>query len=172
VRLIKFHIIIKYGKYLYAVGGEFKLMIKVSENHSTILFDGVCNLCNQWVQYVIKRDPKALFKFVPLQSNLGNSIMKQYKVDTKGRESIVLIENNKAHIESTAILKITSKLKGPIKMLILFSIIPRPARDQMYRLFAEKRYRLFGKREACMIPTKEIRSRFITDQKESRRTNE
>jgi predicted DCC family thiol-disulfide oxidoreductase YuxK len=98
--------------------------------------------------------------------------MKQYKVDTKGRESIVLIENNKAYTESIAILKITSRLEGPIRILILFAIIPKPIRDQIYRLFAKKRYRLFGKREACMIPTKEIQSRFITDQTESRRTNE
>jgi len=145
---------------------------KEFENQSVILFDGICNLCSQWVQYVIKRDSKALFKFAPLQSNLGDSIIENYQINTKGRASIVLIENNKAHIESTAILRIISKLEGPIKILSLFSIIPKPIRDKAYRLIAKNRYRLFGKKESCLIPTKEIQSRFIKDETESRRINE
>ncbi|MED0673799.1 thiol-disulfide oxidoreductase DCC family protein [Aneurinibacillus aneurinilyticus] len=148
------------------------MKVKKSDNHPIILFDGVCNMCNQWVQFVIKRDSKALFKFASLQSNLGDSIIKHYKVNTKGRESIVLIEEEKVYIESTAVLKIISRLEGPIKMVTLFWIIPKPIRDQAYRIIAKRRYRLFGKKEACMVPTKEMQSRFIKDKIESRAINE
>ncbi|MCI0768499.1 thiol-disulfide oxidoreductase DCC family protein [Bacillus sp. TL12] len=143
-----------------------------TRKQSVILFDGVCNLCSGWVQFVIKRDPKKLFKFAPLQSELGNSIIKDYNIKMKGKASIILIEHNKVHIESTAILRIISQLKGPIKVLRLFSLIPKPLRDKIYRLISRNRYRLFGKKETCLIPSKEIQNRFITDQTESRKINE
>ncbi|MED4284278.1 thiol-disulfide oxidoreductase DCC family protein [Priestia megaterium] len=139
---------------------------------SVILFDGVCNLCSGWVQFVIKRDSKGIFKFAPLQSELGNSIIKDYNIKMKGKASIVLIEHNIAHIESTAILRIVSQLEGPIKILRLFSLIPKPIRDNTYRFISKNRYRFFGRKESCLIPSKEIQNRFIKMETESRKINE
>lgn len=143
-----------------------------TRKQSVILFDGVCNLCSGWVQFVIKRDPKELFKFAPLQSEFGNSIIRDYNIKMKGTASIVLIEHNKAHIESTAILRIVSQLKGPIKILRLFSLIPKPIRDNIYRFISKNRYRFFGKKESCLIPSKEIQNRFTKMETESRKINE
>lgn len=143
-----------------------------TRKHSVILFDGVCNLCSGWVQFVIKRDPKKRFKFASLQSELGDSIIEDYNIKMKDKASIVLIEHNKAHIESTAILRIISQLKGPVKVLCLFNLIPKPLRDSIYRFISKNRYRFFGKKESCLIPSKEIQNRFIKRETESRKINE
>ncbi|MEJ9314625.1 DCC1-like thiol-disulfide oxidoreductase family protein [Priestia megaterium] len=143
-----------------------------SRKQSVILFDGICNLCSGWVQFVIKRDSKEIFKFALLQSESGNSIIKDYNIKMKGKAFIILIEHNIAHIESTAILRIVSQLKGPIKILRLFSLIPKPIRDNTYRFISKNRYRFFGKKESCLVPSKEIQNRFIKTKIESGKINE
>ncbi|OXS69818.1 hypothetical protein B1B01_12760 [Priestia filamentosa] len=136
-------------------------MIEMKDNHDIlVLFDGVCNMCNHFVQFVIKRDPKGLFKFASLQSNTGSSILNQYGY-RKDLDSIVLIEGDTLYTESTAILHIISNLTGPVRILSLFKIVPKPLSDRVYQFGAKYRYRLFGKQTSCMIPTEEIKSRFL-----------
>lgn len=133
----------------------------MKDNHDIlVLFDGVCNMCNHFVQFVIKRDPKGLFKFASLQSNSGSSILNQYGY-RKDLHSIVLIEGDTLYTESTAILHIISNLTGPVRILSLFKIVPKPLSDRVYQFGAKYRYRLFGKQTSCMIPTEEIKSRFL-----------
>ncbi|MFP7414989.1 thiol-disulfide oxidoreductase DCC family protein [Priestia filamentosa] len=133
----------------------------MKDNHDIlVLFDGVCNMCNHFVQFVIKRDPKGLFKFASLQSNTGSSILNQYGY-RKDLHSIVLIEGDTLYTESTAILHIISNLTGPVRILSLFKIVPKPLSDRVYQFGAKYRYRLFGKQTSCMIPTEEIKSRFL-----------
>ncbi|MED3728501.1 DUF393 domain-containing protein [Priestia filamentosa] len=133
----------------------------MKDNHDIIiLFDGVCNMCNSFVQFVIKRDPKGIFKFASLQSNTGSSILNQYGY-RKDLHSIVLIDGDTLYTESTAILHIISNLAGSVRILSLFKIVPKPLSDRLYQFGAKYRYQLFGKQTSCMIPTEEIKSRFI-----------
>lgn len=127
---------------------------------SIILFDGVCNLCNNSVQFIIKRDPKGHFKFASLQSETGKRILKQYDV-RKDIDSLILIENEKVYFKSSAALQICSKLNGFWKLLSIFKIIPPIFRDFFYDKVAINRYNWFGKRDSCMLPTAEMKKRFL-----------
>jgi predicted DCC family thiol-disulfide oxidoreductase YuxK len=133
---------------------------KAVEN-AIILFDGVCNFCNQWVNLVIQYDRKGRFQFASLQSEVAKSILTKHAVDTIDQDSVVLIEGDQVYTRSAAILRILRHMDGWWKWLYLFVIIPRPLRDLGYRWFAKNRYRFFGKREECMIPTPEMRKRFL-----------
>lgn len=126
-----------------------------------ILFDGVCNLCNRSVQYVIKHDPAASFKFASLQSNTGQQLLRQYNIATNDMYSFVLIKDGKAFTRSTAALKVAKDLKGLIKLLYGFIIVPKFIRDAVYNIIAKNRYRWFGKRNECMIPTPSLKERFL-----------
>lgn len=128
---------------------------------SIILFDGVCNFCSGSVKFIIERDKEGHFKFAPLQSEVGQKLLDEHGVDKKVNDSIVLIENGKAFLRSTAALRIARKLSGAWAWLYGFIIIPASLRDIFYDLFAKYRYRLFGKLEVCMLPTPEIRGRFL-----------
>lgn len=125
-----------------------------------ILFDGECNFCDASVQFIIKRDPKALFKFTSLQSDIGIEMLKQFGVSEK-TDSIVLIEGNSHYTESTAALKIARKLTGFWKLCYVFIIVPKPLRDIVYQFIAKNRYKWFGKKQECMLPTAEQRNRFL-----------
>ncbi len=130
-----------------------------------ILFDGVCNLCNASVQFVIERDPTAIFRFAALQSDFGQSILAKNPVYTEGSDSvsdsIILVENDIVYDRSTAALRIARRLSGGIKLLSVFLIVPKPIRDFFYKIIARNRYRWFGKQEACWMPTKELKARFL-----------
>ncbi|MGK9185464.1 thiol-disulfide oxidoreductase DCC family protein [Priestia filamentosa] len=136
------------------------------DNYSIIMFDDVCNICNHWVQFVIKRDPDGVFKFLSLQSNLAASILSKSILDTKNLDSIILVDKGTTYIESTAVLKILHKLTGPIKVLLVLWIIPKPIRDWGYRMLARNRYKWFGKNKVCMVLTPDIKDRFIKDKNE------
>ncbi len=125
-----------------------------------ILFDGVCNLCNRSVQFIIKRDPEGYFRFCSLQSERGRQLLSEYGVSSE-TDSIVLIEKGKSYIKSGAALRICKHLSGGWKLLAFFLIIPAFIRDFIYDFVARNRYRWFGKREECMIPSAEIKSRFL-----------
>jgi len=125
-----------------------------------ILFDGVCNFCNGTVNFIIARDRGGYFKFAPLQSEIGERLRAQYEID-KSVDSIVLIEDEIAYTYSDAALRIARSIGGAWTILYVFIIVPKPIRDFFYRLFARNRYRLFGKRDVCMVPTPEIRERFL-----------
>ncbi|HDR6217278.1 MULTISPECIES: DCC1-like thiol-disulfide oxidoreductase family protein [Bacillus] len=127
---------------------------------SIVLFDGDCNFCNQSIQFIIKRDPKGYFQFASLQSALGKTLLKKYEID-ETIDSIVLIDKNNSYIKSDAILNICRNLKGIWKIFTIFILIPRPIRNFCYEKFAKNRYRWFGKQEHCMLPSPEVRKRFL-----------
>lgn len=129
--------------------------------HPIILFDGVCNLCNSSVQYVIKHDPNELFRFASLQGNTGQQLLKQYGLSTNDMNSFILVRDNKAYTRSAAALNVAKQLTGFAKLLYGFIIVPPFIRDAVYDLIARNRYKWFGKKDSCMIPTAALRSRFL-----------
>ncbi len=129
--------------------------------NAIILFDGVCNFCNDSVNFIIERDSKNYFKFAPLQSQIAEDLLRTHKIDVNETDSIVLIENGSAHTFSTSALKIARHLSGMWSSLYVFIVVPKFIRDFFYKLFARYRYKLFGKRDRCMMPTPEIREKFL-----------
>lgn len=124
-----------------------------------MLFDGVCNFCNASVQFIIKRDRRAYFKFASLQSEFANTVVGDRTLPMP--ESVILIENGEMYERSTAALKIARRLNGLWPVFYIFILVPRPVRDAVYHIIARNRYRWFGKRESCMIPGKELKERFL-----------
>ena len=131
------------------------------DNRHIVIFDGLCNLCNGAVNFIIKRDPKAIFVFTPIQSDLADKLMRDHQIISAEIDTFLLIKNGKAHIRTDAALEITKDLSGLWFLFRVFRIIQPSLRDILYRLIAKNRYKLFGKRDECMIPTQEIRERFI-----------
>ena len=137
-------------------------MIELSKNKALIFFDGVCNLCNSSVQFVIKKDHNNHFLFAPLQSTIAQELISKYNIDITKSDSILLYIPEKGLYEkSTAVLKIASKLKFPWSILSIFLLVPKSIRNWVYDYIAKNRYRWFGKKEACMIPTKELKAKFL-----------
>lgn len=125
-----------------------------------ILFDGICNFCNQSVQFILKRDPNGLFKFASLQGETAKLLLKKYDFNNE-INSFVLIENERIFIKSDAALRICRNLKGPWKLLSIFRIIPPFIRDFLYDVIAANRYKWFGKKESCMLPSQVWKKRFL-----------
>jgi len=130
-------------------------------SHPIILFDGVCNLCNGAVQFIIKRDKKSAFRFASLQSEFGQSQLKNAGLQTSSIETIVLIENGKVYQRSEAALRISRHLSGGWSLLYGLRVIPKVICDVVYNWIARNRYRFFGKKDQCMIPTPELKSKFL-----------
>src|SRR5687767_4708709 len=126
-----------------------------------VLFDGVCNFCNATVNFVIEHDKAGYFKFAPLQSEIGEELVAKHGIDTKTTDSVIVVENDRAHTHSSAALRIAKQLDGIWSWTYAFIVVPKPIRDFAYKLFAKHRYRLFGRQDACMMPTPEIRARFL-----------
>lgn len=131
------------------------------DNRHIVIFDGLCNLCNGAVNFIIKRDPNAIFVFTPIQSDLADKLMRDHQIISAEIDTFLLIKNGKAHIRTDAALEITKNLSGLWFLFRVFRIIPPSLRDILYRLIAKNRYKLLGKRDECMIPTQELRERFI-----------
>ena len=129
--------------------------------HSIILFDGVCNLCNGAVNFVIKRDPGNVFKFTPLQEKQGVLLLKKHAIDAQELDSIVLVENEKVYTKSSAALRIARKMSNLWPLFFVLLIIPSFIRDGVYDFIAKNRYKWFGKKEQCMIPTPGLREKFL-----------
>jgi predicted DCC family thiol-disulfide oxidoreductase YuxK len=129
--------------------------------HSIILFDGVCNLCNGAVNFVIKRDPGNVFKFAHLQEKQGALLLKTHTIDLQKLDSIVLIENEKVYIKSSAALRIARKMSNLWPLFFVLLIIPKFIRDGVYDFIAKNRYKWFGKKEQCMIPTPGLKEKFL-----------
>ncbi|WCK57192.1 thiol-disulfide oxidoreductase DCC family protein (plasmid) [Aneurinibacillus sp. Ricciae_BoGa-3] len=127
---------------------------------TVVLFDGLCNFCDKSVQFIIERDPNAYFHFASLQSDVGKEYLIAHGIKTEVN-SLVLIENEKAYIKSSAALRISCNLAGFWRLFSVLLIIPRPNRDFFYDWFAKNRYKWFGKREHCVIPTPEYQRRFL-----------
>ncbi|WP_299110676.1 DUF393 domain-containing protein [uncultured Winogradskyella sp.] len=138
-------------------------MIEIPNNKQLILFDGVCNLCNSSVLYVIKRDSKNKFLFAPLESNIGKDIIKKFKIDTEKTDSILLYNpvTDKLTNKSTAALLIASRLGFATNLLSVFIIVPAFIRNWVYNYIAKNRYKWYGKKESCMIPTPQLKSKFL-----------
>lgn len=132
-----------------------------SKNHKIILFDGVCNLCNGAVTFIINRDKKDVFKFAALQSEIGRGLTSKFNIDTSKVDSIILIDGDKHYEKSSAALRIAKQLSGAYPLLFGFMILPKFIRNAVYDYIARNRYKWFGKRESCMIPTPELKSRFL-----------
>jgi predicted DCC family thiol-disulfide oxidoreductase YuxK len=129
--------------------------------HPVVLFDGVCNLCNATVVFVIERDAAGRFRFASLQSDAARTLLAGVDAPADLPDSIVLIEGDRLYTQSSAILRIAKGLRFPWPLLYAFMIIPRPLRDWLYSLIAARRYGWFGKRDSCMVPTAELRQRFL-----------
>lgn len=139
------------------------MIVNVPKGKQLILFDGVCNLCNSSVLYVIKRDTNNIFLFAPLQSIIGHTILSKFNVDSCITDSILLYNPNKDSIKhkSTAVLHIAKHLGFPNNLLVVFFIVPTLIRNWVYNNIAKNRYKWYGKKDACMIPTPELKSKFI-----------
>ena len=135
---------------------------QIPDDKLVVLFDGVCNFCNDSVQRIIKNDAKDRFRFASLQSDIGQKLTSERGIDTSQVDSIILIDpGNAYYIKSTAALKIAEKMNGLYPILQIFLILPESLRDLVYDYIAKNRYKWFGKREECKIPTPEERNKFI-----------
>ena len=131
---------------------------------SVVFFDGVCNLCNGTVQFILDRDKREAFRFAPLQSETAEKMLsgRVLAEDRDALDSVILVEGEKVYERSDAALRIARRLSGPWPVLYAFIIVPRFLRDFVYRFIARNRYRWFGRTEQCRVPTPELRARFLT----------
>ncbi len=137
-------------------------MQNLPKNKNIILFDGVCNLCDASVQFIIKHDKKDVFRFVALQSDLGLEIIKYIGIDARNIDSIILYKPGIAYYyKSSAALEIAKELGGFFSLVIIFKIIPETFRNKMYDFIAKNRYKWYGKKESCMLPTAELKAKFL-----------
>ena len=137
-------------------------MQDLPKNKKIILFDGVCNLCNSAVQFIIKNDKKDIFRFVALQSELGNEICSYIGVDQTKIDSIILYNPGVAYYyKSSAAFEIADELGGIYSLISIFKILPEKFGNFIYDYIAKNRYKWYGKKESCMIPTPELKSKFL-----------
>jgi len=129
--------------------------------HDIILFDGVCNFCSASVRFIIKRDPHGRFKFASLQSAVAERLLKDYGIPSSDLSTIILIQNTTVFQQSDAVLEIVKRLRLVWPVLYIFKIVPRFIRDAVYSAIAKRRYKLFGKKDVCMIPTDDNKARFL-----------
>jgi predicted DCC family thiol-disulfide oxidoreductase YuxK len=128
---------------------------------SIVLFDGVCNLCNGFVNFLIERDTHDRFQFGSLQSEVVRELLRPFHYSTDEISTVLLIEDGQLHAQSTAVLKIFRQMPGAWPLMYSFMVLPRPFRDFLYNLVARNRYKIFGRKDACRIPTPELQSKFV-----------
>ncbi|ELY90986.1 thiol-disulfide oxidoreductase DCC family protein [Natrialba taiwanensis] len=133
----------------------------IPDENPIVLFDGVCNLCNGFVQFLVPRDTDEQFYFASLQSDTGQKLLAEHGLPTDELESIVLIEGDDCYVKSDAVLRIAALLGGIYRLLSPFRFVPRLIRDRVYELVAANRYRLFGKKDRCLMPTGNVQQRFL-----------
>ena len=136
-------------------------MINSSELNEVVLFDGVCNFCDASVQFIIRHEKRPELKFASLQSATGRELLKKYDLLAKNIDSVVYISNGRAYTKSSGALRLTKKLKGLYPLLSGFIIVPPFIRNAVYDYIARNRYKWYGKKDSCMLPSQEIRKRFI-----------
>lgn len=129
--------------------------------HGVVLFDGVCNLCSWSVRFILERDPGNYFRFASLQSEAGQRLLREHGLPEDDLFSVILVEDGRAYLRSDAALRIARRLRGGWRLLTAFRVLPRIVRDPLYNLVATHRYRWFGKQDSCMVPTPELRERFL-----------
>lgn len=136
--------------------------VQSTSANSVVLFDGVCNLCNGWVRFVVRRDPHQCFHFASLQSTFGMNALRRHGLPADYLGSILLLEDGVLFTKSDAVLRIVRRLRWPWPAASALVIVPRALRDVIYQCVARNRYRWFGKREACMLPSPEDAARFLS----------
>lgn len=134
------------------------------EAGAVVLIDGVCHLCQGLVKFIIKRDPKAAFRFATLQGAAGRRMVSSAGMDPDRLDTVVLVEQGAVYTESAAALRIARKLRFPWPVLYIFIVVPRPLRDTVYRYVARNRYRWFGRDEVCLLPTPDLRRRLVEEE--------
>lgn len=134
-----------------------------TKDKKIILFDGVCNLCNGAVTFIIKRDDEDIFRYAALQSDVGKKLTEKQGIDTDQVDSIVLIDGERHYIKSSAALHIARHLSGGYPLLYGFMVLPTAIRNGVYDWIARNRYRWFGKKDQCMVPTPELKAKFLHD---------
>ncbi|MDD4971136.1 MAG: thiol-disulfide oxidoreductase DCC family protein [Paludibacter sp.] len=127
-----------------------------------ILFDGICNFCCGWVQFLIRHDKEMKFRFASIQSEIGQGLLKKVGLNNNSLKTIVYIQRNEIFTESSAVLEILRELGGSRVMVGVLKLIPKPLRDRFYQFISKKRYAIFGKRTSCYLPTPENKKRFLT----------
>lgn len=132
-----------------------------SKPGAVILFDGVCNLCNAWINFVIDHDRSETFSFGTQQSAGGRAVLDTLHLTGRDLAGIILVADGRVSTDSTAILEIYRRLAGPWRYIALLRVIPRPVRDAVYRWVARHRYKWFGKSDTCRVPTPQLRRRFL-----------
>ncbi len=133
----------------------------INEQYDIILFDGICNLCNGFVKFIIRYDQKEHFKMASLQSEIGQKLLLEYAINNTDNQSVVFITSNSVYLQSDAALNILKNLGYPWKLGFMLILIPRFIRDAVYRFIARNRYRFFGKRNECIIPDERMKKRFL-----------
>jgi predicted DCC family thiol-disulfide oxidoreductase YuxK len=129
--------------------------------HAIVLYDGVCNLCSGAIRFIAERDPRGYFRFGALQSDAGRTVLARHGLPPEEVKTIVLVEDDRAFTQSTAVLKIARHLRQGWPLLALFRAVPRPLRDAVYRFVAARRYRWFGQKTECELPPVEWKTRFL-----------
>lgn len=133
----------------------------MTDDRPILLFDGVCNLCNRSVQFVIAHDPKARFRFAALQSAAGQRLLHEHGLPPDDMDTIVLIDGARSYTRSAAALRVVRHLSGAWPLLQILVIVPRPLRDWAYGQIVAHRYQRYGKRDTCVVPTRELQGRFL-----------
>jgi predicted DCC family thiol-disulfide oxidoreductase YuxK len=133
----------------------------MSNHHHIIIFDGVCNFCSGAVNFIIQHDHADVFLFTPLQSPTAQRLLWEYQMTEEGADTLILIKNNRCYFRTNAVFEITKDLGGRWSLLKILRVLPRPLRDFSYRIFARNRYKIFGKQDHCMVPTPELKDRFL-----------
>ena len=133
----------------------------MKRDHAIVLFDGVCNLCTSTVQFIIKRDPHGYFTFASLQSEVGRTLLEEHGLHPDALDTFVLVDGSSCFTRSDAALRVVQHLSGGWALLRGLSLIPKPMRDWGYTVIARHRYQWFGRRETCMIPSRDILDRFL-----------
>ncbi|MBN3553918.1 thiol-disulfide oxidoreductase DCC family protein [Fictibacillus nanhaiensis] len=126
-----------------------------------LLFDGVCNLCNGSIQFILKHEKNSDLKFSAIQSEAGQKLLSQYSIDPEQTNSVILISDGVVYTESDAVAKVAEFLKFPYNLGSYMKVVPRPIRNATYKKVASNRYKWFGQKESCMIPTPDLRNRFL-----------
>ncbi|MCZ8512782.1 thiol-disulfide oxidoreductase DCC family protein [Paenibacillus filicis] len=134
-----------------------------AEEAAIVFYDGTCGLCNRVVQFIIPRDPRGRFRFAALQSEIGKKMLRERGMDPEAPDTFVLLEGDRLYTRSTAGLHVLRRLGGAWPLTYALILVPRPFRDGMYNLIARSRYRWFGRSDACMLPDRSVRQRFIED---------
>ncbi|MFG6496151.1 thiol-disulfide oxidoreductase DCC family protein [Fictibacillus sp. UD] len=136
-------------------------MENLKGKEAVLLFDGICNLCNSSVQFILKHEKSSVLKFSAIQSEAGQKLLSRYNIDPVHTNSVILIKDGKVYTESDAVFATSQFLKFPFNLGKVLVIVPKPLRNFLYKKVAKNRYRWFGKKDSCMIPTPDLKNRFL-----------